>query len=259
MELTGDQLERGKRIAELLLANQELKNPLEQWGEIAAYASKVKSEQKRIANAFLLSCLLDYRRRPGDDPWDAVDAFLKATPHFQDDLWKRITSDYSRQDWCEKATFEKYNLHWMRPAHNRLWPIAESICYWFDGDAGNIWSDGDAFSTLARLYWIGAGEQISRMIVGALKDCKIVSGKGDPKADNRVCRVIGRCVLGEAIDPVNAFDAIRICRELYPEDPWQLDNPIWLLGEKTCTDKNPVCGNCYLHEKCAFVRTISAA
>ena len=97
------------------------------------------------------------------------------------------------------------------------------------------------------------------MIVGALKDCGIVSGRSDPKADVRVCRVIGRSVIGEAIDPANAFEAVRICRELHPEDPWQLDGPIWLLGEKTCKDKNPDCANCYLRKQCAFIQGSSAA
>lgn len=253
MNLIADEIERRRWIAKelLALAKRKPKNLPEWWGDIADYARKGETEQKRVANAFLLACLLDYRRsEKNDNPAIAVSEFFKRNPGFRDEVWRKIY-ETPKDQWNSDAVFKKHNLHRERRPHNRLWPIAAAITYWFDGDPRLIWGDGSAFNTLCRLYWIGAGEQISRMIVGALKDCKIVSGKGDPKADVRVCRVIGRCILGEAIDPVNAFAAIRICREICPSDPWELDGPLWQLGEETCKDGKPDCGNCYLRVKCA--------
>jgi len=250
--LTADELERGRWIAEKLLKNRVPKDLTEWWGAIRGYDKKPEAEQKHSANAFLLACLLDYRRRERiDDPWIAVYKFFERSPEFRDDLWHRIY-ETPEEEWRSEAALTQHKLHRERRPHNRLWPIAGEIAYWFDGDARRIWSDGDAFNTLSRLYWIGDGEQISRMIVGALKDCDYVRGKGDPKADVRVCRVIGRCVLGEAIAPANPFPAIRVCREIHPSDPWELDGPLWLLGDKICKDGTPDCGNCHLREQCAF-------
>ncbi len=249
MALSADQIVRGNWIVRELLAKQKLKDSLELWGDIAGYFGKEEAEQKHIANAFLLACLLDYRRR--DDSWAAVSKFLSRYPEFRNDIW-RVISETPQQEW--KAASKQYNLHWESRPHNRLWPIAVEIVYWFGGDARCIWSDGNAINTLTRLYWIGAGEQISRMIVGALKDCGIVSGKSDPKGDVRVCRVVGRSILGMEIDPTNASKAIRICREIHPTDPWKLDGPHYLLGE-ICRGHTPDCRNCYLREKCAYYAT----
>ena len=77
MLLTTEELERGRWVAEQLLKNQSPKNPFVWWGEIYEYDKKPDAEQKRVANAFLLACLLDYRRRvENDDSWGAVDKFL---------------------------------------------------------------------------------------------------------------------------------------------------------------------------------------
>ena len=249
MELAADELERRRLIAKELLAKREPKDLPTWWGDIAGYSGKEESEQKRVASSFLLACLLDYRRK--NDSWIAVSNFFNCNPEFRANLWRRIY-ETPKQEW--EAAFNKYKLHGLRSPQNRLWPIAARIVYWFDGDARLIWSDGNAFNTLTRLYWIGAGEQISRMIVGALKDCKIVSGKSDPKADVHVCRVIGRSVLGKEIDPVKASTAIQICREMYPRDPWELDGPLYLLGKQICHDDKPDCPNCYLRENCAYDR-----
>ena len=128
MGFTAYEIERRNWIARELLAKREPKDLLKWWGNIYGYAGKEDAEQRHIANAFLLSCLVDYRRRvKNDDPWYAVRAFLEQNPDFQHDLWKKITSDYSQQEWCTDETFGRYKLHWMRPAHNRLWPIAENI------------------------------------------------------------------------------------------------------------------------------------
>ena len=82
------------------------------------------------------------------------------------------------------------------------------------------------------LWDLGAGDQISRMVVGALRDCGQLTGTAsDVKGDVYVCRVLGRAVLGEATDPETA---VRLARQLHSADPWQLDAQLWDVGKSYC-------------------------
>ena len=102
---------------------------------------------------------------------------------------------------------------------------------------------------IKRLWSVGAGEQISRMVVGALRDCGQLSGASDVKADVYVCRVLGRAVCGEQTTPEIA---LQLARRLYPSDPWQLDGPVWNVGKNHCHANNPDCSPCYLAPHCAY-------
>ena len=75
--------------------------------------------------------------------------------------------------------------------------------------------------TLVHLWALGAGDQISRMIAGALRDCgQIKGGSGDVKADLHLRRVLGRAVYGEEISGADATKVIElICarpKSIYP-------------------------------------------
>ena len=88
------------------------------------------------------------------------------------------------------------------------------------------------------------------MIVGALRDCgQIESGKSDVKGDVYVRRVLGRAVLGFAIDPEMA---VQLARELHSADPWQLDAQLWVVGKTWCHTRDPECLRCYLARHCAY-------
>jgi endonuclease III len=88
------------------------------------------------------------------------------------------------------------------------------------------------------------------MIVGALRDCgQIASEPSDVKADVHVCRVVGRVLQGHEVDDETA---IQLTRELYPPDPWKLDAPLWRLGQDYCGAAVPLCGECYLAERCEY-------
>jgi len=89
------------------------------------------------------------------------------------------------------------------------------------------------------------------MIVGALKDCGQISGKSDVKADVHVCRVLGRVFDGKETTP---GVAIKLARELNPDDPWQLDMPLWNLGQTKCDSTSPKCTDCYLVEDCKYAQ-----
>jgi hypothetical protein len=221
----------------------------EDWGEIVEYAPDDLTEE--IANKFLLCCLIDYRSN-ADDAWARGEKYFKSLSQVERrEVWKLIAST-PKADWRSEEAFRRCALHWMRPAHNRLWSIANNICMFFDGDARKIWQNGSVFDVFCRLYYIGAGEQISRMIVGALKDSGHISGRGDVKADGHICRVLGRLLAGTEILPVAA---VELARRLYPEDLWRLGGPLWSIGSTICRPTSPRCGECVLELHCKFAQS----
>jgi hypothetical protein len=245
-----DHYERLHQAAERLLAIPN-ETPKEKWGEIADTSKS--SCDKKIANFFLLCCLVDYQNRSQGElsPWSRARKFFfgQLNEEQREELWKTIAA-HTKTEWEDK--FSEYKLHWRRSPHDRLWQIASNICFFYGGDATKIWGGGKLFDTLCRLYYLGAGEQISRMIVGALKDCGYFPEKSDVKADVRVCRVLGR-LIGAELTP---WEAINLAREMYPQDPWRLDWPLWNIGGSKCDPKSPRCGACELAQVCEYANDI---
>lgn len=231
--------QRMREIAALLLANRR---GTEDWEEISHLEGKPCS--KKIANKFLLCCLLDYQIR-ADLAWRNGNRLVKDILSDPDDVWRAITS-FSETEWASKRN--EYNLHRFPAAHNRLWRIGRRICDQYDGDARRIWEGLSSAAALERLEALGVGEQISHMVVGALRDCRqIPEGASDLKADVHVCRVVGRAVSGEPTDPQTAA---QLARQMHL-DPWLLDWPLWNVG-KLCHARNPNCLQCYLAPHCAY-------
>jgi hypothetical protein len=190
--------------------------------------------------------LLDYMQ-DSDKAWTNGDRLVHEFLGNPEDVWGAITS-YTRDDWNAKK--KEYNLHWMRRAHDRLWSIAKDISKEYEGDARRIWEGYDARSVLENLWALGAGDQISRMIVGALKDCGLTAGASDVKGDVYVCRVVGRALNGK--EEKNAERAVAMARKLYPTDPWQLDWALWHFGQTYCHTTSPNCSECPLAPYCAY-------
>ena len=246
MDMDANRDQRMGNINNWLLEHRTPASPetaLRNWGEIAKYTAM--ECPKKVANEFLLCCLLDYQIKTGVG-WKNGRRYINEISHRHDEVWWEI-GKFTKKEWDSK--FKEFGLHWMHNAHSRLWPIAMCICFNYDGDARRIWQDGNSFDVLCRLYYIGAGLQISRMIVGALKDCGYVSGKCDVKADVYVRRVLGRAISGTVASPV---DAIELARQLHPADPWQLDSPLWLVGDAYCESAKPKCSDCGLAEACSY-------
>lgn len=231
------------RIADLLLKNSVGK---EDWGEISALNGAGCS--KGVANKFLICCLLDFQS-PTGEAWRKAERLVERLGD-PADLWSTISS-FAKEKWDSK--YEEFGrphrFHW---GYKRLWGIANDICARHEGDARKIWSGRPPFEVLLHLWGLGAGDQISRMIVGALRDCGQIAGdSGDVKADVHLRRVLGRAVDGEEISATNAARVIQLTRDL-SADPWQLDWPLWNLGRSHCRPINPNCGDCYLRDHCAY-------
>jgi len=232
---------RKSHLANLLLANRRGGTD---WGEY--YQPDGTPWSKKIANTFLLCCLLDYQM-PSDVAWKNGARLINDILGDPDDVWQAITS-VSDSEW--KAKREEYKLHRFPAGHNRLWKIGKRICDDYQGDTRRIWEGKDPCTALVMLWDLGAGDQISRMVVGALRDCGQLTGTvSDVKGDVYVCRVLGRAVLGETTDPETG---VRLAKQLHPADPWQLDAQLWDVGKSYCHTHNPSCSQCYLAPDCAY-------
>jgi hypothetical protein len=231
---------RMRKIAALLLENR---TGTENWGEIINYPDKPCP--KKVANKFFLCCLLDYQIK-WQRAWENGERLIMNVLHDPDDIWAAITS-FSEEFWRSK--FAEYKLHRYPNAHYRLWRIGGDICKRYDGDASKIWQSQESTEVLCRLSELGAGEQISRMIVGALRDCRQIKGSGDVKADVHICRVIGRMFSGKE---TNKDAAVERARQLNPIDPWQLDSPLWAVGNLYCHANQPDCLKCNLAPVCVY-------
>lgn len=230
-----DSRDQQRQIARLLLAERAEKPDFGDKGEWS----------KKAANMFLLCCLLDYQMH-ADIAWKNGERLVEEILGNPDDIWRTIKS-VSESEWRSKK--KEYGLHRFPAAHNRLWPIASRLCNEYDGDARSIWKDKAPAEVLGLLWDLGAGDQISRMIVGALRDCGQIRGeKSDVKADVHVRRVLGRALRGEPVDPETA---LQLARRLHPTDPWQLDGQLWYIGNHYCKT-NPDCSRCYLAPACRY-------
>jgi endonuclease-3 len=162
------------QVADLLLEHRAGE---EDWGEISTLRCELCP--KKIANRFLVCCLLDWQMRAGR-AWRNGERLVDEILGDPEDLWREITS-IEEDVW--KSKFTEYKLHRYPAGHNRLWSIGKKIRDKYDGDAGRIWRGKESPAVLLDLLALGAGEQISRMIVGALHDCCQVKDPGDDLSD----------------------------------------------------------------------------
>ncbi len=164
---------KSQRVAKLLLNNRK-DDDIEFWlgknGQIA---------DKKSANKFLLSSILDYQIRT-ETAWENARRLAEDILGDPDDLWGCITSN-SKSQWISK--WNEYSLHRFPKAHERIWRIGNEIVTRYDSDARKIWADQTPVIVLERLNQLRVGEQIARMIIGALCDTRQIVGSGDVKAD----------------------------------------------------------------------------
>lgn len=233
---------KSQRVAKLLLNNRK-DDDIEFWlgknGQIA---------DKKSANKFLLGSILDYQIRT-ETAWENARRLAEDILGDPDDLWGCITSN-SKSQWISK--WNEYSLHRFPKAHERIWRIGNEIVTRYDSDARKIWADQTPVIVLERLNQLRVGEQIARMIIGALCDTRQIVGSGDVKADIHVRRVLGRVLIGELLSPDKA---IEITRGMKPENPWLLDKSLYLIGKSFCSASNPRCDKCYLSHECTFYNT----
>lgn len=206
-----------------------------------------KPVDKKRANKFFLGCILDYQIN-SDVAWENARRLAEDILGDPDDLWNTITS-ISKDEWMSK--WKQYSLHRFPKAHERVWRIGREIVIRYNGDVRNIWNDNKSATILNRLNKLRVGEQISRMIIGALIDTKQIVDIVDVKADIHVKRVLGRILNGS---PLTEKETIEITRKMVPDNPWLIDQPLYMLGKNFCFSSKPNCNECYLKNECTFYR-----
>jgi len=231
-------------IAEALLANRD--SDLTFWD----WVLPGQPLSRKNANKFLLACILDYQVR-AETAWANAKRLAEQIFADPDDLWGTLTS-VSLEEWNSKR--QEYSLHRFPKGHERVFTIGKRIARQYASDARDIWKDQSIDATLYRLNDLGVGEQISRMVVGALIDAGILRGKGDVKADIHVRRVLGRLLTGTEISADRAQEAVDATRRMHPENPWLLDRPLYRLGKSVCKANHPRCLDCVMHTICVYPR-----
>src|SRR3974390_1050957 len=97
-----DRYERMQHIAALLMANRE---GTADWGEISHLDGKPCP--KKVANKFLIYCLLDYQMDT-NLVWANAERLVTQILGDPDDVWRAITS-VSEAEWMSRR--EQYHLH----------------------------------------------------------------------------------------------------------------------------------------------------
>jgi len=205
---------------------------------------------KKDANKFFLGAILDYQI-PAATAWGNSRRLTEDIFDDPDDIWDRITS-FSAEEWMSRR--REYRLHRFPIAHERVWRIGKDIVRDYQGDVRNIWNTGTSDEILNRFHKMRVGEQISQMILGALFDTGIINRGGDVKADIHVRRVLGRVVQGMGFELSEIPEVIELTRQMHPEEPWLLDQQLYLLGKQVCFPTNPNCSQCSLREECLWRR-----
>ena len=234
---------RNSRLILKEVANKLIKHHKpDDWHWLGAGAAVSKKD----ANKFFLGAILDYQI-PAATAWGNSRRLTEDIFHNPDDIWARITS-CSKNEWMGRRT--KYRLHRFPIAHERVWRIGNDIVRDYQGDVRNIWNNQSAEVVLKRLNNMRVGKQISQMILGALFDVGILRCGGDVKADIHVRRVLGRVTRGREFDLAEIPQVVELTRKMHPEEPWLLDQQLYLLGKQVCFPNNPVCSRCYLSNEC---------
>src|ERR1039458_10512499 len=98
MNIDVNQDQRLGKIAEWLLKHRITKSQetaRKDWGEIADYMAM--ECPKKVANKFLLCCLLDYQTKTGR-AWVNGWQYIEKVSQCQDEVWKEISS-YTKEEW----------------------------------------------------------------------------------------------------------------------------------------------------------------
>jgi len=243
------QTERMKGLRDKIIAYAGKANETRFWRWLDEPSST--GIDKRRGNKFLLGCSLDYMIR-ADKAWEGARRLAEDILGDPDDLWERVTS-VPLPVW--NSRFRTYGLHRFPKAHERIWTIGKKVLADYEGDARLIWYSQRADIVLKRLENIRLGEQLSRMMTGALIDTGHIEGTVDVKADTHVCRVLGRSVLGTPLSASESGKATRIARNIFPSNPWQLDRPLYRVGKTICHATKPSCGSCPLRLNCLYYET----
>lgn len=237
------------KVADLLMQERRRLRrsikPREYWPWIGKYNADTIT--RRAANSFVLYCIIEYRLKPQGRAVENATRFI-ASQGNPVDIWDHIST--MRHRCWEVASLD---LHWLEQARVKVRLIAQIMVNQFAGDARNIWTSGDANTTLAQFRkGLTLGPQLSRMAVLGLRETGYVSGPAEAKADSRVCRVLGRVVRARSFSQQETSQVHEYLTRIDARNSWKLDLPLYEIGGRVCHDKAPDCLACPLVAVCRY-------
>lgn len=202
------------------------------------------------ANRFFAGAIVDFQIK-AEQAWENGRKLAEDITGDPRNMWT-IVASMDADEWDALHERPETRMHKYKWAHSKVRRIAQSIVEDYDGDVRRIWNDGadeeEILNRLGRLGDKGVGEQLSRMILGALLDTGNAYPPADIKADVHVTRVIGR--LFGCDGPMRPVQAIAVTRHLRPENPWDLDAGLYQTGRSVCHKDGPECDACEISSAC---------
>ena len=207
-----------------------------------------------------------------DQVWDNAEILAEDILEDPDDLWGTISAISlseaaaifrgrpalrfaDRNCPCRLCTTDPSRAHralhrFPKKTAEIIWTKARRIRDDYGGDARKIWNGLPTHEARQRLEDMGVWLNISRMIVGALRDTGHIEGKADLKTDANVRRVLGRVFTGGSVSADKAF---KIADTIIPGDSWTIDGHLFFLGQDICMAQ-PLCSRCCLRDKCLYAQ-----
>jgi len=177
------------------------------------------------ANLFFLGCCVDFMTLTRV-AWDNARHFCTETVpvEWQPRMWEWIAR-HTQTEWEAKRL--EYRLHRFPARHMRIHEIARGIVEHFGGDPRNIWQSRTKSLLEILESDLRVGPAIARMIVGGLRDHKLVTlTRSDFKPDRHVIRLMKELGLAPR---ATAQDALNSANHLF-RDPWLADTCFYHLG-----------------------------
>ena len=237
----GVSLDKLRKIRNILLRHAE-----EVKGNYEVPWLDQKPLSMKNANKFFLGAIINYRAKleTAWDPWDNAKRFSEEYLGDPSTLWNHIVDTYTMDAWESKK--EELHLHWLSAAHRRGWRIGYEIVKRYNGDIRNIWHGENSDVVRAALERMRCGPKISDLIIGWLINYGYLEGPAHVAADTHVCKVLGCIFYGNPhLDPESAR---QLARRIHPENPWELDLPLYDIGKHYC--EPPGEHNRYYCERC---------
>lgn len=244
-------MSKEQEIAKCLLERRDDK---EFWYDIEDRL-KGGANKKTEYNRFFFIAIMD-RQMKAEKVVKNADNLIDNYLHNPENLWAAIrnTNRETWDKWWEEGKFHRF----CDIVCDEQYENAD-IMKRYDDDARKIWEGCKNASDLQKRLteFRGVGPAIANMIIGGLFDLKEIDSKKidpkelDVKSDVHVCRVLGRVFTGKEF---TTEEAAKKARQIHPENPWNLDRPIFTLGQDYCHATNPKCEDCYLKTHCEYYR-----
>jgi hypothetical protein len=212
-------------IAQFFRSEWQNKETFEGWPFLPEQAGKQPSAAQ--ANAFLLGCCIDYHQLTRT-AWRKAAEFCNERVGVEnlDRLWHWI-AQHDARTWASRFASYGY-LHPTPVRHRKLHSIAKTLVDHYDGDARQLWQKQNVGRLTEILQdELAVGPQITRMIIGGLRDHQLVEMKtSDLKADVQVVRLMNAMGLSHTTNPKQVVEDAR----RWFKDPWVADTALYHLG-----------------------------